>query len=116
MFNSDALFETGSDAISSTDSIDGVIRLINRLYVGGTIQVRGHTDATGAAGANQGLSERRAANVRDYLKSHGTNARDFSSVGIGSTRPLAEEHNPDGSPNVDGQRFNRRVEIVVRNG
>ena len=37
-----------------------------------------------------------------------------SSVGLGSTLPLAEERNADGSANADAQKFNRRVEIVVR--
>ncbi|WP_235489718.1 OmpA family protein, partial [Frankia sp. AvcI1] len=78
------------------------------------IQVRGHTDATGSAASNQTLSERRADTVRRYLVDHGTRAASVTSVGLGSTHPLAEEANPDGSPDPEGQRFNRRVELVVR--
>ncbi|SBW23425.1 hypothetical protein FDG2_3772 [Candidatus Protofrankia californiensis] len=114
VFNSDALFETGSNAIGSTDTLDATIRLINSHYAGGAIQVRGHTDATGSAAVNQPLSVRRAATVRDYLTGHGTRASSVSSVGLGSSQPFAEETNPDGSSSPDGQRFNRRVEIVIR--
>lgn len=114
VFNSDGLFATGSDAVNSTDTLDGTIRVINSLYPGSTIQVRGHTDATGAASANQSLSERRAAHVKDYLSSHGVQAAAITSVGLGSTQPLTMERNADGSANAEGQHFNRRVEVVLR--
>jgi outer membrane protein OmpA-like peptidoglycan-associated protein len=114
VFNSDALFDTGSDAVGSTDSLDATVRLINAHYAGGDIQVRGHTDATGAAGANQALSQRRAATVQKYLVDHGVRAASVTSAGLGSSHPLAEETNPDGSPSTAGRHFNRRVEIVVR--
>jgi outer membrane protein OmpA-like peptidoglycan-associated protein len=112
--NSDALFETGSAAIGSTDSLDTVIRLLNGRWPRSTIQVRGHTDSTGTAAVNQALSERRASTVADYLKSHGLSAAGITSVGLGSARPVAEERKPDGSDSPEGRRFNRRVEIVVR--
>ena len=114
VFNSDNLFETGSAEIGSTDTVDGTIRLLNARYPRSTVQVRGHTDSTGSASANQALSESRAATVRDYLKAHGLNATQVTSVGLGSSQPLTEERNPDGSDNPEGRRFNRRVEIVVR--
>ncbi|MDX6410330.1 MAG: OmpA-OmpF porin, family [Gaiellaceae bacterium] len=114
VFNSDNLFQTGSATIGSTDTVDGTIRVINSLYPRSSVQVRGHTDATGSASANQTLSERRAATVKDYLSSHGLNATEITSVGLGSTQPLTEERRPDGSDSPAGRRFNRRVEIVVR--
>jgi outer membrane protein OmpA-like peptidoglycan-associated protein len=113
VFNSDNLFETGSAAIGSTDTMDATIRLINRLYPRSAIQVRGHTDSTGGAALNQALSEQRAATVAQYLKDHGVAASSITSVGFGSTRPLSEERNPDGSDSPAGRRFNRRVEIVL---
>ncbi|OHV46067.1 flagellar motor protein MotB [Pseudofrankia sp. BMG5.36] len=113
IFNSDGLFETGSDVIGSTDTMDATIRLINAHYAGGDIQVRGHTDATGSASVNQPLSERRAATVQRYFTDHGVQAASVTSVGLGSTHPLVLETNPDGSPNPAAQRFNRRVELVV---
>jgi outer membrane protein OmpA-like peptidoglycan-associated protein len=114
VFNTDALFETGSADIGSTDTLDATIRLLNGRYPGGPVQVRGHTDSTGSAAANQTLSERRAATVRDYLKGHGLRSADVTSVGLSSTQPLAEERTPGGADSPEGRRFNRRVEIVVR--
>ena len=112
--NSSAPFETGSAAIGEPETLDGTIRVSNERFARGRIQVRGHTDSTGSAAANQTLSEQRAASVRDYLRDHGVNAGEVTSVGLGSSRPLTEEREPDGSPDAEGMRFNRRVEIVIR--
>jgi len=114
VFNSDNLFATGSDEIGSTDTMDNTIKLINSRFPGGTIQVRGHTDATGSASTNQALSERRATSARQYLLDHRVDATQVTAAGLGSSQPLAEEANPDGSPDPEGQAFNRRVEIVLR--
>jgi outer membrane protein OmpA-like peptidoglycan-associated protein len=112
--NSSALFETGSAAIGEPETLDGTIRVVNERFARGRIQVRGHTDSTGSAAANQTLSEQRAASVRDYLRDHGVDATEVTSVGLGSSRPLTEEREADGSPDPEGMRFNRRVEIVIR--
>ncbi|MDG6103065.1 OmpA family protein [Dactylosporangium aurantiacum] len=113
-FNSDALFATGSAEIGSTDTLDNTIKVINKLYPNGAIQVRGHTDATGSASGNQALSQRRAETVRAYLTGHGVAATAVTAVGLGSSRPLVEERNTDGSASVAGRAFNRRVELVIR--
>jgi outer membrane protein OmpA-like peptidoglycan-associated protein len=113
-FNSDGLFETGSAEIAATGTFDNTVTLINSMWPGSAVQVRGHTDATGSAAGNQSLSEERATAGKDYLTSHGLKASEVTAVGFGSSRPLAEETNPDGSANEEGQLFNRRVEIVLR--
>jgi outer membrane protein OmpA-like peptidoglycan-associated protein len=105
-FNSDGLFETGGSTVNGS-SLDAVIRGMNQNYAPGKVQVRGHTDSTGSAAANQTLSEQRAAAVKSYLQSHGMKATEFSSLGLASTLPMAEE---DGDA---GRAFNRRVEIAV---
>ncbi|MFI5914379.1 OmpA family protein [Dactylosporangium sp. NPDC051541] len=114
VFNSDNLFATGSDQLSENNTLAAVITLINAKFPGSTIQVRGHTDTTGTAASNQALSERRAGTVKGYLTGHGTSAAAVTSVGLGSSRPLAEETNADGSPSLPGRAFNRRVEISLR--
>jgi outer membrane protein OmpA-like peptidoglycan-associated protein len=114
VFNTDNLFETGSDQINSPDTLDATVRLINKLFAGSAIQVRGHTDGTGSASANQGLSERRAANTRTYITGKGVQASGVTTIGFGSARPLAEETNVDGSVSLEGRKFNRRVELVIR--
>jgi outer membrane protein OmpA-like peptidoglycan-associated protein len=72
------------------------------------IVVEGHTDAQGKAGFNQELSLRRAQSVRDYLVSRGIAGDRVTAQGMGSTRPIASNGNPEGRAN------NRRVEIVVQ--
>lgn len=111
IFNSDNLFATGSDTLSESHTLDAVIRVVNATFGGGPVQVRGHTDATGTAAANQALSERRAATVQAYLTGHGVTSSAVTAVGFGSTRPLVEESGPNVAA---GRAFNRRVELAVR--
>jgi outer membrane protein OmpA-like peptidoglycan-associated protein len=107
---SDTLFATGSANLSgpARDTLDGLARNISRTWPSATVQVRGHTDATGSAAANQTLSEQRATNVANYLASHGIDRARLTSVGLASTLPVVLE---DGEL---GRRENRRVELVVR--
>jgi outer membrane protein OmpA-like peptidoglycan-associated protein len=108
VFNSDNLFATGSDQVNDSNTLDATIRLINRQFANAAIQVRGHTDSTGSASANQSLSQRRAETVRAYLTGNGVNASGVTGVGFGSTRPLVEEDT------AEGRAFNRRVELALR--
>jgi outer membrane protein OmpA-like peptidoglycan-associated protein len=72
------------------------------------IVVEGHTDSQGADAFNQELSRSRAQSVRDYLVSRGVPADRIRAEGFGSSRPVAENGNPEGRAN------NRRVEIIVQ--
>jgi OOP family OmpA-OmpF porin len=69
--------------------------------------VIGHTDSTGDAQYNQGLSERRAKAVRDYLESTGVPAGIMRVLGRGKNRPIAS------NDTEEGRVLNRRVEAVV---
>jgi outer membrane protein OmpA-like peptidoglycan-associated protein len=108
--HSDTLFAVGAATLSgpARDTLDGLTRNISRTWPAATVQVRGHTDSTGSAAANQTLSEQRAANVANYLASQGIDRARLSSVGLGPTAPIVLE---DGDA---GRRENRRVELVVR--
>ena len=66
--------------------------------------IEGHTDSSGSAAYNQGLSERRAKRVYDYLVLRAVPIERLQARGYGETRPL-----PGLAP-ADGR--NRRVEIV----
>jgi outer membrane protein OmpA-like peptidoglycan-associated protein len=72
-----------------------------------SITVEGHTDVRGSASKNQTLSQQRAESVRTYLISRGLPSDKTKALGLGSTRPVADNDSPDGRAN------NRRVEIVV---
>ncbi len=73
------------------------------------IRIEGHTDAVGSDGYNQGLSERRAAAVVDYLVDHGLSRSVLSSVGLGESRPM------DTNDTEAGRARNRRVEVTPVN-
>lgn len=113
---SDTLFATGSAALGdpARANFDAIAALITTQFPGASVQVRGHTDATGSAAANQALSEQRAAVSAEYLAGRGIDPARLTSVGLGPAYPIVLETLPDGSPNETGRQYNRRVEIVVR--
>lgn len=71
------------------------------------IIVEGHTDSQGALSYNQGLSQRRADTVRNYLVKQGYPADRIQAHGMGEGNPIANNTSPEGRAN------NRRVEIVI---
>jgi OOP family OmpA-OmpF porin len=71
------------------------------------VEVAGHTDSMGPDEYNQGLSERRANSVRDYLVEQGVRASRLSAKGYGEGMPVAS------NDTKEGRAENRRVELVV---
>lgn len=71
------------------------------------VDVYGHTDSTGSDTYNQGLSERRAAAVANYLTTRGVASARLGTRGFGSSQPIAS------NSTAEGQAANRRVEIKV---
>ncbi len=74
------------------------------------LEVQGHTDNRGSASYNQGLSERRANSVLQYLVSHGVSPDRLTAQGYGFERPLV--------PNTSDRNraLNRRVQFVRTEG
>ena len=75
------------------------------------IQITGHTDRIGAESYNQGLSERRAQAVRDYLVSKGLPADAISTQGLGAAKPVVGCEDERGASLIDCLAPNRRTEI-----
>jgi outer membrane protein OmpA-like peptidoglycan-associated protein len=71
------------------------------------VEVAGHTDSTGSATYNQGLSERRSNTVSSYLAGRGVIDQRLITLGIGETRPVAD------NGMSSGRQANRRVEITM---
>ncbi len=71
------------------------------------VEAEGHTDSVGTEAVNQALSEKRAANVRDYLVSRGFPSGAIRSRGFGEANPLATNDTPA------GRKQNRRVELII---
>ncbi len=71
------------------------------------VRIVGHTDSDGSSSYNQGLSERRAQSVFDYLVNKGVPAAHLSSAGAGEERPAV----PNTSAANKAQ--NRRIEFEI---
>ncbi len=81
------------------------------------VTIEGHTDGKGTDAYNNALSEKRAAAVKTWLTTNAqANATKISTRGLGKTKPIAHNTNPDGSDDPEGRAKNRRVEIVVNKG
>ena len=102
------LFDTGRDIIrpESTPTLKEIGEMLTS-HADLKIMIEGHTDNVGQAAANQSLSEKRAAAVRQYLMTtYSIPATRLQSAGFGATKPA--------SPNTtaEGRQNNRRVELV----
>ena len=88
---------------ATLDRVAGVLSEYNQSY----IDVYGHTDSTGSDAYNQGLSERRAVSVADYLSSRGVAPARIATRGFGETQPI------ESNETEEGRAANRRVEIKI---
>jgi len=105
-----ALFDTNKSDLRSAGSaeLDDVATKLKSYYSLDSIDVVGHTDDRGAASYNQGLSERRAAEVKAYLVSKGIPGSKISTSGAGEGSPTAS------NDTAEGRQQNRRVEISIK--
>lgn len=101
-------FDVGSATLKPTfrATLDDVAASLQQ-YPNSLIDVYGHTDSTGSDSFNQGLSERRAQTVANYLTSRGVNSARIRWQGFGETMPVAD------NSTEEGRRLNRRVEIKI---
>lgn len=76
-------------------------------YPSSSVQVIGHTDNTGDATYNLGLSQQRAASVANILNAGGVGYDRLRTIGQGEEQPIASNLTPE------GRAQNRRVEIVI---
>lgn len=101
-FDSDVLREDGKVALHE---LGDAIKAKGARVV--DIDIIGHTDSTGPADYNQGLSERRAQAVADYIISEGIDAAIIDVSGEGENNPIAS------NDTAEGRAQNRRVDINV---
>jgi outer membrane protein OmpA-like peptidoglycan-associated protein len=83
------------------------VSLVLKEYDKTLVEVAGHTDSTGSDQHNQGLSERRAGTVAQYLSSRGINQQRILTVGAGESHPIAS------NDTAEGRQQNRRVELSL---
>lgn len=101
-------FATGSAEITgeSTPTLKEIGEMLEQ-HGDLALTIEGHTDNTGNAAANQTLSEKRAAAVKDYLvATYHIDPSRLQSKGFGASKPAASNDTPE------GRQQNRRVELV----
>jgi outer membrane protein OmpA-like peptidoglycan-associated protein len=110
-FSDKILFATAQSDLttSSYNSLNKLVSVLSR-YPDTNLEIDGHTDSKGTNEYNQGLSERRAASVANYLSSQGINRARMSTRGFGETMPKYT------NDTEDGRAGNRRVEIQISAG
>ncbi len=100
------LFDTGKATIKaqSSEVLADIIGILNE-YPTSKFTVEGHTDSVGSDKLNQGLSEKRALSVKEYLVKNGVDEFRLSALGYGESKPI------DSNKTRAGRANNRRVEI-----
>ncbi|QJB55525.1 OmpA family protein [Pseudodesulfovibrio sp. zrk46] len=101
----------GFDKYQITDEMIPVLeqaKMILEEDSNAMFEVAGHTDATGPEAYNQGLSERRAASVKNWLVANGVPASRLEAKGYGELSPKYDNNTKE------GRKLNRRVEIQTK--
>lgn len=102
-------FKTGSSELTD-DSMAQVANIheILKAYPAVNLKIGGYTDNTGAADANQRISEARAKAVMAALVLRGVDAARLEAEGYGDQHPIASNDTPE------GRAKNRRIAVSVR--
>jgi len=102
-------------AVGSAQITPNNFQLLTRLqrsmreFPNAPIVVTGHTDSQGNEAVNQGLSERRAQAVMEYLVANTNWSKDIiSAVGFGASQPVATNET------AEGRAQNRRIDVIIR--
>jgi outer membrane protein OmpA-like peptidoglycan-associated protein len=104
----DILFDSDS-AVLKPEAVDQISRIgdVIAKYADDRVRIEGHTDSVGAAAYNEALSLRRADAVRRVLTSRGVQERQILALGLGESKPVADNASPA------GRARNRRVELHI---
>jgi outer membrane protein OmpA-like peptidoglycan-associated protein len=107
-FDSGLLFKTNSSELEETtkSNLKELAGTLNK-YDDTNVLIEGHTDNTGEDSYNQKLSERRAAEVQDYLTSQGVDGSRLTTRGYGEKQPVATNDTDE------GRTANRRVAVAI---
>lgn len=107
-FNADTFFDFDKSTLKpeGRSILDQVAQQSAQLILE-SVLATGHTDSVGTEKYNQGLSERRAAAVKQYLASRGVPADQIIAQGRGELQPVAD------NKTKAGRAKNRRVEVEI---
>jgi OOP family OmpA-OmpF porin len=101
-------FDTNSTNLTpaSQQTVNDLVAIL-KACPNAQAQLAGHTDNTGDAAANQGLSEQRAAAIRNQLVAAGIAPDRLTTAGYGESKPVAS------NDTEEGKARNRRTELTV---
>jgi outer membrane protein OmpA-like peptidoglycan-associated protein len=107
-FASGLLYDFDSDVVRSI-SAENLRNLAASLgkYPNTDLLIVGYTDTEGSSVYNQGLSERRATSVSNFLAAQGVTTSRLRTAGRGELEPVSTN---DTEP---GRQLNRRVEVAI---
>lgn len=100
----------GTDSSDLRPAFFGVLNSVGKVlteFDQTVVEVAGHTDSTGSDAHNQGLSQRRANTVGEYLYTQGIMDQRVITIGMGEHYPVAD------NGTIEGRQMNRRVEITL---
>jgi outer membrane protein OmpA-like peptidoglycan-associated protein len=102
-------FNSGKSTFKEKDVPQRLDAMANVLknYPNSNFLIEGHTDSDGTNEYNQGLSDDRAAAVKEALVSRGISASRLTTVGFGETSPVAT------NGTAAGKALNRRTEVKL---
>lgn len=103
-------FATGKSAIEKNSfPLLQSIKEVALRCPNATFEVSGHTDSTGNAISNKRLSEQRAQAVINHLNGLGLDIQNFTAVGYGPEKAIAD------NATAEGRAQNRRIEFKLKN-
>jgi len=107
-FESKVLFAIDQSALTTSARKNlNDLSAIMKKYPDTNIEVQGHTDNTGTDSHNQELSDKRAAEVAQYLTSRGVASNRVTTKGFGESAPGYTNDSDE------GRAQNRRVDFLI---
>ena len=107
-FASGLLYDFDSDEIrpEAGENLRNLAESLKR-YPNTQLLIVGHTDASGSASYNEGLSRRRATAAANYLERYGVAGSRVNSSGRGEREPISTNETEA------GRQKNRRIEVAI---
>lgn len=102
-FDSGLMFDFDSYTLTAgtKENLTGLAKTLNK-YEDTNILIEGHTDKTGSADYNMGLSKKRGQSVTNYLEQLNVKSGRITTTGYGEEQSISED-----------DQANRRVEVAI---
>ena len=115
-FEMEPLFYDSDEDVLNSNNIKALNNLINTIkeYPQIKVELVGNSDKSDQAKFALYFSVKRAEKIADYLKNNGINDSNIIVKGCGANFPIAKD-DIGAAPNFLGQRFNRRIDVVLHN-